>query len=39
MSKTGHGDGIASLAVPKSVIDEGVRITRESLEQVCEIVQ
>lgn len=35
----GHGEGGASLAVPKSVLDEGVRITRESLEQICEIME
>jgi hypothetical protein len=35
----GHGEGGVSLAVPKNVLDEGVRITRESLEQVCDIVE
>jgi hypothetical protein len=35
----GRGEGGISLAVPKSVLDEGVRITRESLEQVCDIVE
>lgn len=35
----GHGEGGASLAVPKSVLDEGVRITRESLEQICEVME
>lgn len=35
----GHGDGGASLAVPKNVLDEGVKITREALDQVCEIAE
>jgi len=33
----GHGEGGASLALPKSVVEEGVRITRECLETVCEV--
>lgn len=33
----GRGEGGASLALPKVVLDEGVRITRECLELVCEV--
>ncbi|KAH8801644.1 hypothetical protein F5884DRAFT_522727 [Xylogone sp. PMI_703] len=33
------GAGEGKLALPKNVVDEGVRITRECLEQVCEIVE
>jgi hypothetical protein len=32
------GEGVHPLALPKVVIEEGVRVTRESLEQVCEVV-
>ncbi|TGO43455.1 hypothetical protein BHYA_0001g00860 [Botrytis hyacinthi] len=35
----GRGERGQSLALPKSVVDEGVRITRESLEAVCEVVE
>jgi hypothetical protein len=31
------GEGGGSLALPKNVVEEGVRITRECLELVCEI--
>jgi hypothetical protein len=31
------GEGSTGLAVPQTVIEEGVRITRECLEQVCEV--
>ena len=34
----GRGENGASLALPKNVVEEGVRITRESLEGVCEVV-
>ena len=35
----GRAGGIkrANLAVPKAVIEEGIRVTRECLELVCEI--
>jgi hypothetical protein len=33
----GTGEGTTGLAVPQTVIEEGVRITRECLEQVCEV--
>ncbi|CZS97241.1 hypothetical protein WAI453_008505 [Rhynchosporium graminicola] len=33
----GKGEGGQSLALPKVVVDEGVRITRECLEAVCEV--
>jgi len=33
----GNRAGRAGLAVPKTVIEEGVRITRECLELVCEV--
>lgn len=29
--------GPASLAVPQSVVDEALKVTRESLESICEI--
>lgn len=32
------GVGGNGLALPAAVIEEGVRVTRESLEQVCEVV-
>lgn len=32
----GRGEDGQSLALPKSVVDEGVRITRDCLESVCE---
>ncbi len=35
--KSGSG-GDNGLALPAVVIEEGVRVTRESLEQVCEVV-
>ncbi|RFU28844.1 hypothetical protein B7463_g7482, partial [Scytalidium lignicola] len=35
----GGGGGEGKLALPKNVVEEGVRITRECLEQVCEIVE
>ncbi|KAI9649410.1 hypothetical protein NHQ30_001986 [Ciborinia camelliae] len=38
-SSKGRGERGQSLALPKSVVDEGVRITRESLEAVCEVVE
>jgi hypothetical protein len=33
----GAADGKPNLAVPESVIEEALRVTRESLEAVCEI--
>ena len=33
--ETGRGEGGKSLAVPKKVVDEGLRVTRECLELVC----
>ncbi|CAL3969275.1 hypothetical protein PZA11_006134 [Diplocarpon coronariae] len=33
----GKGEGGASLAMPRAVVEEGVRITRECLELVCEV--
>jgi len=33
---TGRGEDGQSLALPKNVVDEGVRVTRECLESVCE---
>ncbi|CAG8973909.1 hypothetical protein HYALB_00003687 [Hymenoscyphus albidus] len=33
----GRGEGGANLALPKSVLDEGVKVTRECLEAVCEV--
>jgi hypothetical protein len=33
----GVGSGSTGLAVPQTVIEEGIRITRECLEQVCEV--
>jgi hypothetical protein len=33
----GAGEGSMGLAVPQTVIEEGIRITRECLEQVCEV--
>jgi len=33
----GTGQRTTGLAVPQTVIEEGVRITRECLEQVCEV--
>ncbi|ESZ98348.1 hypothetical protein SBOR_1226 [Sclerotinia borealis F-4128] len=38
-SLKGRGERGQNLALPKSVVDEGVRITRESLEAVCEVVE
>ncbi|KAM3083663.1 hypothetical protein ACMFMG_002220 [Clarireedia jacksonii] len=38
-SKNGHGERGASLALPKNVVEEGIKITRESLEGVCEVVE
>lgn len=32
----GRGENGQSLAIPKSVVEEGIKITRDSLEQVCE---
>jgi hypothetical protein len=32
----GRGEDGQSLALPKSVVEEGVRITRDCLESVCE---
>lgn len=32
----GHGEDGASLALPQSVVEEGVRVTKECLEVVCE---
>lgn len=31
----GKGEGGVSLALPRAVVEEGVRITRECLEEVC----
>lgn len=36
-ASAGSGNRSTGLAVPKTVIEEGVRITRECLELVCEI--
>lgn len=40
---TAEGGKMASgrecLAIPRGVVDEGVRITRETLELVCEVVE
>lgn len=33
----GRGEGGQSLALPRGVVEEGVRITRECLEAVCEV--
>ncbi|KAH7419134.1 hypothetical protein BKA64DRAFT_699170 [Cadophora sp. MPI-SDFR-AT-0126] len=33
----GRGEGGQSLALPRAVVEEGVRITRECLEAVCEV--
>lgn len=33
----GRGEKGVSLALPKTVVEEGVRITRECLELVCEV--
>jgi len=33
----GRGERGQSLALPKNVVEEGVRITRECLELVCEV--
>ncbi|KAK0113218.1 hypothetical protein ONS95_014913 [Cadophora gregata] len=33
----GKGEGGQSLALPRSVVEEGVKITRECLEAVCEV--
>jgi len=33
----GKGENGQSLALPKNVVEEGVRITRECLELVCEV--
>ena len=33
----GRGEGGVNLALPKSVVEEGVKVTRESLETVCEV--
>jgi hypothetical protein len=35
----GRGEGGQSLALPKNVVEEGVRITRECLEQVVEVIE
>ena len=37
--RNGKGENGQSLALPKSVVDEGVRITKECLELVCEVVE
>lgn len=36
--KADQKSGGGGLALPATVIEEGVRVTRESLEQVCEVV-
>ena len=33
----GRGDGGANLAMPRNVMEEGLRITRDCLECVCEV--
>jgi hypothetical protein len=33
----GKNAGVEGLAVPKEVIEEGIKVTRECLESVCEI--
>lgn len=33
----GRGEGGVSLALPRVVVEEGVKITRECLELVCEV--
>ena len=35
----GRGEGGQSLALPRNVVEEGVRITRECLEQVVEVIE
>jgi hypothetical protein len=35
----GNGGKEGSLALPKSVVEEGVKVTRECLELVCELEQ
>lgn len=37
--RNGKGENGQSLALPKNVVEEGVRITRECLELVCEVVE
>jgi hypothetical protein len=37
--RNGKGENGQSLALPKNVVDEGVKITRECLELVCEVVE
>lgn len=37
MGFKGKGEGGQSLALPRGVVEEGVRITRECLELVCEV--
>lgn len=37
MGFKGRGEGGQCLALPRGVVEEGVRITRESLELVCEV--
>lgn len=35
----GRGERGQSLALPKNVVEEGVKITKESLDAVCEVVE
>jgi hypothetical protein len=35
--KEGRGEKGVSLALPKGVVDEGLKVTRECLELVCEV--
>jgi hypothetical protein len=35
----GHGVGGVSLALPKTVVEEGLKVTRECLEAVCMVVE
>lgn len=37
--RNGKGENGQSLALPKNVVEEGVKITRECLELVCEVVE
>lgn len=33
----GHGEGGRSLALPRTVVEEGLKQTREALEAICEV--
>lgn len=38
-ARNGKGENGQTLALPNNVLEEGVRITRECLELVCEVVE